>query len=290
MATGGNNRGFLAENIPVVGAFQASVVTGTKVEGDKLATEAEHQLQDEKKAATTIQEVLQGFPANVVRAEVIGEPRVKKNTDSAVVLAYDLQVSVYPKEYDSFTSQLIPILEKAATQKGETFAAAEKLGADIHAPWSDYWAYQYARRIFDLDTADKEVKNGMKFSTVMQTWEKNGIRQDWWQSKLDKDSQMAVVVCTKHSGADDKTTWNWYHIPRSDSFRPGVRIEIRFNDKDGQELSRDELLLTQGKIGLTGLHLAERDVSDANGGVIEAMIAPYHIFDDAYYCRTITNL
>ena len=60
----------------MVGKFQASVVTGTKVEGDKLATEAEHQLQDEKKAATTIHEVLQGFPANVVRAEVIGEPRI----------------------------------------------------------------------------------------------------------------------------------------------------------------------------------------------------------------------
>lgn len=103
---GGGKRGYLAENFKVVERLQSSVIT--KVDGAELGKEVRKQQEAEKRTATSVSEVLDGYPASVVRAEVVGKPRRKKGTGDRVTVEYDLQVSIDMDKYDAVVSKLVP--------------------------------------------------------------------------------------------------------------------------------------------------------------------------------------
>ena len=278
---GGGEKGFLAEHIPFVANIQSGIVT--KVEGEKLGSEVQHQLKVEKQAAESLQEALQGFPATFIRAEVVGEPRIKKKSGTSVVLEYDLMVSIDPDTFDSFTTKLIPILDKTATAKGEVFASAQ-----VDETFQNN-TFDSLQGMFDWNTAVR-MKDHIRFSPVMRY--KEDIRSEWLfktefgrqslKSTLD-ESQMVVAVNIKRSGSDDRTTWKWYHVPLSKSFASRIAIDIRFNDKTGRELSREQFQFDPySSRYIPGV------VYQNSYPVFEAMIAPYHMLPRGGYCRTIT--
>jgi hypothetical protein len=234
--TGSKNKGLLAENVPLVGRMQASVIRGEsvvteqKVEGDKLAEEVGKQMEQEKDARKLLQFALEGYPGNVIKAEVSGDPKRKPGAEG--VYEYDLRISVDVEQYETITrKRILPALEKVALRKGEEFASARKI---------DHDASSAELRRMDRASIEDYVVFGREaeFRNIRET------TISWGKCEAD---EMIVWVNTAHSGSDDRTTWKWYVVPKASVFdRRAITVDVIFQDKKQQELLRERI---QGKGG-----------------------------------------
>jgi hypothetical protein len=243
--TGSKHKGLLAEHVPLVERMQASVIRGAsvvteqQVEGDKLAEEVGKHMEQEKDARELLQYAFDGYPGNVIKAEVIGDPKRKPGAEG--VYQYDLQISVDVEQYETITkNRILPVLEKVALRKGEEFASARKTD---HDGSTAELRHKNRSSIEDhiVFGREAEFRNIRELSIIRE-------------GKCEVD-EMIVWVNTARSGSDDRTTWKWYVVPKAPVFdRRAITVDVIFQDKKQQELLRERI---QGKgrdfQGLPGL-------------------------------------
>jgi hypothetical protein len=279
LAFGKNNRGFMGTTVGPVASLQSSVLTvrgeegvatEQDVEGDRLAEEVRKELEREKDADRLLHFAFKDYPANVIKAEVLGEPKRRKGTGDEIILEYDLKVGVDVEQYDSVVSKkLLPILEKVAEQKGDFLVRA--------VPEDGGNRIQDLPDAFDHDTGQRLQQAGKPwtFSTVEQ------FENELYQGKHDRKAEMLVVVNTSRSGKNDRTNWKWFVVPRTPVYNldyrsATVRVDVSFRKKGGQELNRDHCQLSG--LGIPGLAL------DYDGRNQDTMIvvSPYLISRGRY--------
>ena len=139
------DKGFLASNVGFVHYIQTAVVTrgenavatDTTVKGDALADEVLREMQAEKDGEKLVAYALGGYPANVLKVEPVGDPKHRKGEGDEIVLEYDLRIGVDQEQYDRIMEKkVLPVLEKAATLKGESFSGAKATeGSDSQAAY-----------------------------------------------------------------------------------------------------------------------------------------------------------
>lgn len=296
---GKGTRGFMGSRIGPVASLQSAVLTirseegvttETGIKGDELAEQVRRQLETEKDAAKLLHFAFDGYPANVIKAEVIGEPQRRKGTRDRIVIEYNLRIGVDLEQYDNVTrKKLLPILEKVAINKGEVLTRAES----IQRP-------PYRGRLFDSSTNQRlnegsvDGKETIQFGPSLQRERDpsgQGYGQVWRRGDLDKGADMIVVVNTGRSGSHDRGTWKWFHVPLTPLFdfqnrESAVRIKLFFKDREGHDLNRDQMLL-RGR-GIPGLCLENANNSSLPAVVV---ISPYMLDDDTGdYAQTVTAL
>ena len=279
----GGGRGFLAEHLPIVHELQTAIMTERKVEGKRLIDGPAAGPAAQSHPAEGLDGALRGFPAKVIKAEVVGEPKVKKKSGSEIVLGYTLQIAVDLARYQAFADGLVAELGKVATAQGECLGKG----------------FPTDRHFIDASTILTELAGSENSSIDQREFKINkilyigdgsndvGFDHDWWKGKLDKDEQMVVVVNTARSGLDDRTRWVWFHVPKSQGFRPGLVVDISFLDSQGTEMSRDRFAF-RGRLA-PALAARKRSISDVNWQVEEVIVSPYCLTESRAYWR-VTDL
>lgn len=280
---GGKDKGVLANNIGPLDRLQTkvvrgdSVVTEKKVEGDKLADDAQKQIETEKDAKKLLRLAFEGYPANAIKAEVIGTPKRRHGTGEEIVLECDLEISVDMQQYDTIVAKkLVPVLEKVALRKGEYFQQGKK-----------------ANPIFDLDrfhlgisiSGTDEKPWPVSFGTILQL-EGDSPRGMLPDLPRRDEQPVLIKVNSSHSGSDERMTWKWYHVPRESmtswdwgQLTSRIAVDIIFFDKGMAEISRDQVVIEGACI--PGLALGQ-------GNYDSATLSPYYLFKLDYFTRTVT--
>lgn len=282
-AFGSDHRGFMGTHLGPVAHLQATVLTTRSdagvtteqpVQGDKLAAEVKKQMETEKDAAKLLQFATDGYPANVIKAEVVGEPKRRKGTGTEIVLDYALRTGVDLPQYETVIGKkLLPILEKIATRKGEFVLQAKASKYQFKHPLH--------REFFGQG---KET-----FTPLLEI-----TTRDWKEVKYDAKAETIWIVNTSRNQSDDRTIWKWFVVPvalaAERDRKPAVAIHASFKKKNGQELSRDELVLRadQGDCSIPGLGTCHWLTRDGTRGML---ISPY-LFDryEEYYTRMIGSV
>lgn len=268
---------------------EQGVTTETEVKGDELAEQVRQQLETEKDAAKLLHFAFDGYPANVVKAEVIGEPHRRKSARDGIVLEDNLRIGVDLEQYDNVTQKkLLPILEKVAVRKGEVLVRAQ-----VKEGTSNLYVFDASTRE-RLDEAGRDGKTTMRFAPFLQRERDpsgQGYGQAWWQGDLDRGADMVIVVNTARSGSHDRGTWKWFHVPLTPLFdlqheESAVRIKLFFKDREGRDLNRDQLFL-RGK-GIPGLNLENANSQSHNRPAL-VIVSPYLLDDySGHYAQTVT--
>ena len=275
---GGNDKGVLANNISVVGKLQStvirgdSVVTEQKIEGDKVAEKVLKEIETEKDAHKLLRLAFEGYPGNVIKAEVTGTPVRKPGKGEDIILVCNLEISVDMEQYDAIANKrLFPVLEKVALRKGEYFQNGEE-------------ERQAFTSVFGLSISGKRLSEDHFQSTGKIMKLKGGKAQERILEKahklLDKKSEMIITVNSARSGSDDRTTWKWYHVPQEDVFhledrrrKPRIEVAIIFCDKGMMEISRDQMTIEGTHIpGLMVMNVSPQP----------ATLSPYLLSSDFY--------
>jgi hypothetical protein len=91
-------------------------VAVTRVEGENLFAEAVSKFTKEKKGVALVRKLFDGFPGNVLAAEVVGKPRVIKTTEAGTAIGITVSFSVDPRKYTQWLAATGPLFQKLATQ------------------------------------------------------------------------------------------------------------------------------------------------------------------------------
>jgi len=228
--------------------------------------------------------ILEGFPANVVRAAVQGEPREEAGMGGASTLKYDLRVDLDMDKYEAFQGKLTATLEKIATKKGEMFlvtrpesSAREKyLRKKMAEEFSREWLPDVvpmrarSRRGDDLPFCFGEV-----FSLRSVTdWNKGGgFGYDWWPDHASLEKTLVIVVNTARNQSHDRTTWRWYHVPRPTKAPLGLQVKVSLVDGADKEVLHDRLSFGRRSPGCT----SPRRTDQYEKGM-ELFVSPYLLF------------
>lgn len=269
---GGQGKGVLASNIGFVDKLQSkvirgdSVVTEQKIEGKKIAEEVRKEIEAETDAEKLLHITLDGYPANVVKGEVAGKP--KRKAGSANAVEYEVTISVDTEQYEAVTKKLLTALDKVALQKGEYFAKGEKTHTAMRG-----------RLTVDGQQA------------AYQNW--GWLEWNPGTGRLpssDYKTTLLIVVNTARSGADERTTWRWFQVPRIEGlFKHGkgpkdinrIDVNVLFLDKGGGEVSRDQIAMAGDMIpGLFSSH-------NYGSNIFQAEIVSPYIRDDVHYCPSM---
>ena len=96
-----------------------------KLDGESMFAELVHQIETEKDAKALLEKAFDGFPANLLKAEVLGKPEPLDKSETHVVLGYNLVLGFDREKYQAFLEKTVPLLRKVASQKGFFLAGAE---------------------------------------------------------------------------------------------------------------------------------------------------------------------
>ncbi len=183
------------ERRSVIAKLKAANVTMKQVDGKGLFAESITQLEAENEAAEMLEKQFEGFPQSYITATVKGKPEVKeKNADGAIVRIV-LQVEVDPDAYKGFTSRVIPILSKLATDKGEFTA---DFAASSGGPY--------------LDAVSKGRGNGD--ITSLQDWIPKAFNGQGSFRYLKSDA-LTLAVASNQTRGSEKIEYKVYHLDPS---------------------------------------------------------------------------
>jgi len=275
------------ESSSLVAKLKAASITLKNVDGKGLFAEAITREEAKKNAAVLVQKAFDGYPANVIQAEMIGKPRIKETSESEATIEYDLRVAVDIQKYETFAKRLVYILDKTSNAKGDMRAEASE----------EHWVkeHQQVREQAFVGTVFGYENRGrwprVTFSpekAIANTPTRLGFdRRLWWKNGQDLRTNIIVVVNTGRTGLDDRTNWSWYCIPRGWLSVPkGTAINISLTDKGGKLVLADnqiEFKRGSGGAGVFGPGLTVNDSSES----FDAIASPYFVHN-AYYWRHIT--
>lgn len=269
---GGQKQGILASKFDVVSRVQGAVLDVRKVDGAQVVTKVEKEEAGTKASREGVDVLLHDYPATLLAARTVGDLRPSAEPGGQVLVSYDLSIGVNPSTYDEFATKLEPLLDAAASRKGEVFCAAPPAKAipghsAFEALLPDLLRadeYLMPDKLYDL----AKVQQTPMFQPAR---DREGFGNDWWVDPVDPDREMVVVLNTARNQVGDRATWRWFHVGKLDGLPTRERIDVAFLDSRGREVVRDAL--TIGPL-LPGLTLSHRNLVDKSWKALELIICP----------------
>jgi hypothetical protein len=229
----------------VVAKLKESSIAVKNIDGKGLFGEAVTRREAQKDAAKLIENALAGYPANVIKAQVIGKPRIPKNSDTDAVLQCRLSVAVDAAKYKIFLKTLLPILEQVAVRKN---IYQEVMQPASETDWHYYPKPHYprsgargsSRSATRSANPDPEVDPwaSAQLSGLTKPARLRHNRSTLDKNDIDPDSEMVVIVHTSTNAVQGVYTWRGYQVPDAEGFAVGLEVDVIFVDKNDQELLR----------------------------------------------------
>lgn len=113
-------------------------VISKPVEGKDLFAQIVTELQNEKDAAVIMRRAFEGFPANVIRAEPIGEPKIIKRDDDGATITVTVRYSIDSERYGQWIKSFMPFLQRVALRTDDTWWNPANPGVKMlqpNSPW-----------------------------------------------------------------------------------------------------------------------------------------------------------
>jgi hypothetical protein len=259
------------ERRSVVAKLKAAKVTVKEVDGKGMFAEVVTKLEGEADAKALIAKAFADYPESVVQAVVKGKPSVETK-NGKTNLVYELELSVDLARYETFQKKIVELLRKVAQSKGECFVIADEPSSLGHRwripPWNDEKA--------------------------------GGFGKVWNTSNLNITDDIVIAINTKRNGLHDRTTWEWFTVPRPGvtgqgtdhgylvmgaTFQKVNRVDVLFVDSNQEEVLRDSLVTKTHEAGdpyhvndtkpkLPGLFVWFQHLSHGRGPAT-AVVSPY---------------
>ena len=272
------------ERRSVVAKLKAANVAVKEVDGKGLFAEAVTKLDAEQVSSELLAKALKGFPANVIKATVLGKPRLLDKDVSRATVEFDVDISADLERYEVLQKTLVEILRKVAVQKG-AFSLQAKAASENHrhqmsafARASGYSRIASAIRGGELVNSPFPMsfeppvrviyaKNEpYRFETAMANY---GTATS--ARPLNPQTEMIVLLNTGRDKDDDRSNWEWFHILHTKAFRSMVAVSISLNDVDGRELAMERFALLEHP----GLRLSGQ----------MAVVSPYWLFMGEFFAN-----
>ena len=215
LLTGGQDRGFLAENVAFIDRLQAATVSVQAVDTSKLVEEEMVKRSEQQKrhdadlyAAALLEKTLEDFPKQVMEATVPGGIEKDEGSGSAVKVKVKVRFENDIKIYDDLTAKVKRRLEKIALKTGECTL--------VSTPQGKTWL------------------------TVPGTFE----------SRMTLDENV-VLLNTHRSSDHQRTEWNYYVVPSTCDFsfaRQTFEVKLSFLSKSGTLVAVDRFEAEQGAL------------------------------------------
>lgn len=128
------------ERRSLIARLKAANVAVKDVDGKGLFAEIITQLEAEKNAEALLDKALEGFPLNVMTAEIEGTFKVVENSASGATIEVVVRIQTDPKAYSAFASKLektltsitkVPPGEMSITEEGKTHFQTRKLTNEL---------------------------------------------------------------------------------------------------------------------------------------------------------------
>ena len=203
------------ERRSVIAKLQAANITVKDVDGKGIFAEVVTQLHAEKNAKELVEKALEGFPLNVLQAEVVGKPEVVERKDAGVTILLRVNLRADRKAYAAWTPKIQKTLQAVAKNKGNFSLVAEDVTR----------AYQHM--------AGWGFNDGNKLMAVMKGYsDPNGVSSGLltWKSKMPamfvnfpanqndsgKKGHIAIALNTHQSSDSLRTEWEYYVVDGGD--------------------------------------------------------------------------
>jgi hypothetical protein len=244
-----------------------------RLDGESMFAQIVSQVQAEKDARALLEKTFEGFPANVIKAEILGKPEPLDKSETHVDLGYQVTLAVDQAKYTVFLQKAVPLLRKIASQKGNCLARAEPKQNQESSLIESFFSGH--------SVEGRALAKASHCESVMTVKYEGFVRQ-WW-SLFDHKDQMLVVVNTGVSPAGYVTAWSAFAVPRIHSFSSRLQVEVDFLDKDQKVVARDTLAFGPN---LPGLDLVEetrtRKGTDERNRGLQVLVSPFLMKDRLY--------
>jgi hypothetical protein len=252
----------------VVAKLKSANVTVNDVDGRGMFAEVVTKREAQSDARALIAEAFADYPANVMQANIRGQPSVETNEDKTT-LSCEVELSVDPAKYEAFQKRAVDLLRKVSQRQGTCFVVAKD---------PEY--------IQPRSKTAKHIQHNPNDTSSM-------FGEAWWTGSLSQTDDWVVVINTRHNALHDRTTWEWFHAARpawsggkngsgaitGRTFGRKVVVNVAFVDSQGQEVIRDTRTLntdyTYGAFNPPGLMSYRNPVTGNYWGVQVAFISPY---------------
>lgn len=169
------------ERRSVAAKLQAANVSLKKIDGKSIYGEIVSKQETAATAQAMVAKALEGFPLNVLTAEVVGKPEVVKQSGDKVDLAITVVFKIDPKAYEAFRTRLQRVLDQVRLEPPEEFTLVNTPVQGMAPP---------------------------KGVTVRAIDRKTSHRKDTPET-------MTVVVNTQSTGDAQRTEWTHYVLDQA---------------------------------------------------------------------------
>ena len=199
---------------------------------------------------------LEGYPANVVRADVLGKPTLccevgdKDPAAKVCSLSYQLSIAVDEAKYDRFQRQLVQQLEGVAIRKGPWVAGTdEQLKSSVPVQAGSLPSGSHYEGI-------RQIRPDQRFAAGA-----------WGTDRADLGKETIVVVNTQRDTPGGPAAWQWFNIRRPDNtVRTGVQVKVEYLAAGGKVIGQELLPVNLGQNasppGLEVFNVVDRHDSD----------------------------
>jgi hypothetical protein len=270
--------------------LKAANITTKDVDGGSIFSTVVTEVENEKRAKELLESRFKGFPANCVRTEPVGSPKVIKREEAETTLEYTIRVAVNEKKYDTFVKAILPVLEGCTKRKGE-----------IHSERDQQWEQKYkgieSRRNRYIESDPRTQASAWFIRDIFPKWQsvevipsklmviRNNDYQagmpEFWRSRADDgmdNGHMFMIVNASRTKLDDRITWKWYIIPNLSKLDRTVVIKTSLTDDKDTEITFDHL-----EIATIGMAVPDlRSVYNRH-----AFLAPYVHVDSQVFFRSM---
>ena len=153
----------LVEQDKVIKRLKAASVSVKEVAGGKIWDEIQSKRWKEKEAEAMLRSALKGFPANCMKAEVVGEPKYK-DKGSKIQATVNVQFSADEKAFDAFRDRLLTVLDHIA-KGGHEFVLSFEKGGDRYSPGRTGVRLNLKRGMLCVNTSRNELWTSMAWKS-----------------------------------------------------------------------------------------------------------------------------
>lgn len=198
------------ERRSVIAKLKAANITIKEVDGKGIFAEVVTQLDAEKNSKELLGKALEGFPLNVLQADVVGNPKVVERSDSGVVIRLEVTIQADQEKFSTLATKLESTLSKISrTAPREVTIVSERRKTDS---------------LGDYEFQNKELVGPMKSADA---------------------NSIAVALNYHHTQAFDRTSWKFYSIdkacrdPLDKAMFKGIKLKLTLIDQHGKTIATD---------------------------------------------------
>lgn len=241
------------------------------VDGRALVAETLTRREAERAAADLLASTFEGFPANVLRAEVLGRPTVVDRDERTVQLRYRVRLAVDPQLYNVFETRLITVLDQVATHQGSISARCVNVPTKYRDYGNDFFCREFlaGSRSSRVQATDADFG---PFRSMVKTTPTGALPGE--AEPPSDHAPLLFVVQTGSGSSGFQTDWRWFQarVPFQVA-QPTLQVSVDHVDGGGTEIGRDSFHVGPRTPALSVDSRLSRD-----GSPVKVVISPYVLF------------